>query len=66
MNLEALDLLFERGCSGEQSGNHHHRSQMRRNAIAQRKTRQDRCAEPPHDRAIYQCDSRIERGNEPE
>ena len=65
VDLEALDLLFERDGSGEQCRYHHHRAKMRRNAVAQRKTGQDRCAEPPHDGAIHQCDGGIERGNQP-
>ena len=66
MDLEARDLGFQCGASGEQSGNHHHGSQMCRNAVVQRETGQGCCTERPHDGAIHECDGDIQGRNQTE
>jgi len=66
VNFQAVDLFLECRAGGEQGRYDHHGSQVRRNAVAQGKARQDRGAEHSHDATIHQRNRGIERGDKPE
>jgi len=60
MDLEALNLLFDGRACRQQCGHHDHRAQMRRDALAQCETGENRRAQPSRDGTIHEGDCRVD------
>ena len=64
MNLQPLDLLFDRRCAGEQRRHDDDCAQIRRDTVAQFQSRQNRPADLSGDRAVHDRDRDIRGRNE--
>ena len=66
VDLQTLDLLFERGLRREKDRDGDHRAQVRRYAVAELQARQDRRTELSRDAAVHERHRRIDRRDQPE